>query len=237
MARCIVSAVVVTKVILHREAYKAIRKAILNGRYRPGARLIVRELAEELGLSPTPIKEALAALEREGLVKSTPHKGYQVFKPSLEDAQEIYELRESLEGLAARLATLRGGEGLVNALTALWEKQREAADRRDLEAYGDFDIGFHRTLWEAAGNKRLRHIAENLDGQVRLLISTSAAVPGRLPLSIEEHRRIIEAIRKRDASEAEAAMRQHIYRAWCALKEFLDPGSFQGLPRGGGEAL
>lgn len=214
---------------IHREtlsaqAYRALRQAILNRRYPPGARLVVRELAESLGLSPTPIKEALAALAREGLVRSVPHRGYQVPSLSAGEIQEIYELRDALEGLAARLAAQRGGPELAQSLEETLNRQREAARAGDLEAYGDLDLAFHRLLWEASGNQRLRRMAENLDGQVRLLISTSAAVPGRLPQALEEHRVILTRIASADPAGAETAMRAHIQNAWEALKGFLREG-------------
>jgi DNA-binding GntR family transcriptional regulator len=214
---------------IHREtlsaqAYRALRQAILNRRYPPGARLVVRELAESLGLSPTPIKEALAALAREGLVRSVPHRGYQVPSLSAGEIQEIYELRDALEGLAARLAAQRGGPELAQSLEETLNRQREAARAGDLEAYGDLDLAFHRLLWEASGNQRLRRMAENLDGQVRLLISTSAAVPGRLPEALEEHRVILTRIASADPAGAETAMRAHIQNAWEALKGFLREG-------------
>jgi DNA-binding GntR family transcriptional regulator len=214
---------------IHREtlsaqAYRALRQAILSRRYPPGARLVVRELAESLGLSPTPIKEALAALAREGLVRSVPHRGYQVPSLSAGEIQEIYELRDALEGLAARLAAQRGGPELAQSLEETLNRQREAARAGDLEAYGNLDLAFHRLLWEASGNQRLRRMAENLDGQVRLLISTSAAVPGRLPQALEEHRVILTRIASADPAGAETAMRAHVQNAWEALKGFLREG-------------
>jgi len=212
----------VKKTKLSEEAYKILRKAILSRRYLPGTRLLVRELAESLGLSPTPIKEALAALEKEGLIRAIPHKGYQVPLLNLEDVREIYELREVLEGLAARLATLKGDPRLGTLLAKILEEQEQAVQQQDLEAYGDLDLAFHRTLWEASSNQRLQQVAENLDGQIRLLISTSAAVPGRLPKSLAEHRFILEKIQKGDAQGAEVAMREHVLKAWRALEYFWE---------------
>jgi DNA-binding GntR family transcriptional regulator len=217
----------IPRTTLTLEAYRALRRAILNRRYPPGTKLVVRELAEALGLSPTPVKEALAALEREGLVRAIPHRGYQVPAPGLEDIREIYELREALEGLAARLAALKGGADLLDRLQELLLRQREAAAQGDLEAYGDLDLAFHHALWEASGNQRLLRSAENLDGQVRLLISTSAAVPGRLPSALTEHGAILERLSARDPEGAERAMRLHVRNAWEALRTHLSasPGA------------
>lgn len=206
---------------LNREAYKALRQAILGRKIPPGQKLVVRVLAEELGLSPTPVKEALAALEREGLVVAVPHRGYFVLEPSLEDVREIYSLREVLEGLAARLAVENDGRALLRKLERLFEKQREAAERGDIDTYGDLDLAFHRTFWEAAGSKRLLATAETIDGQIRMLINSSAAIPGRLPQSRAEHQAILQAVRDKDPQAAEAAMRTHVRNAGQALEQFL----------------
>ncbi|GAO76138.1 GntR family transcriptional regulator [Meiothermus ruber] len=206
---------------LNREAYKALRQAILGRRIPPGQKLVVRVLAEELGLSPTPVKEALAALEREGLVVAVPHRGYFVLEPSLEDVREIYSLREVLEGLAARLAVENDGRALLRKLERLFEKQHEAAERGDIDTYGDLDLAFHRTFWEAAGSKRLLATAETIDGQIRMLINSSAAIPGRLPQSRAEHQAILQAVRDKDPQAAETAMRAHVRNAGQALEQFL----------------
>jgi DNA-binding GntR family transcriptional regulator len=210
-----------TRTTLNREAYKALRKAILGRKLPPGSKLVVRVLAEELGLSPTPIKEALAALEREGLVQAIPHRGYFVSNPSPEDMREIYSLREVLEGLAARLAVEHNGKSLPRRLEKILVQQRKAAQAGDLEAYGDLDLEFHKTLWEASRNKRLLAVAESIDGQIRLLINSSAVIPGRLPLSLAEHEAVLEAVSRHDAEAAEAAMRAHVQRAREALSRFF----------------
>ncbi|MBI5813722.1 MAG: GntR family transcriptional regulator [Meiothermus silvanus] len=206
---------------LNREAYKALRRAILGRKLPPGRKLIVRVLAEELGLSPTPIKEALSALEREGLVVAVPHRGYFVLEPTLEDVREIYRLREVLEGLAARLAVENNGKILPRKLEKVLQRQRKAAEQGDIESYGDLDLSFHRTLWEAASNKRLLAVAETIDGQIRLLINSSAAIPGRLPSSLAEHEAILQAVAAHDPDSAEAAMREHVQQAGRALERFL----------------
>jgi len=178
-------------------------------------------LAEELGLSPTPVKEALSALEREGLVVAVPHRGYFVLEPGLDDIREIYSLREVLEGLAARLAVEKNGKNLAAKLEKLLAKQREAAQKGDIETYGDLDLAFHRTLWEAAGSRRLLATAETIDGQIRMLINSSAVIPGRLPLSRAEHETIVRAVLGKNPQAAEAAMRTHVRNAGRALEGFL----------------
>ncbi len=209
---------------LNREAYKALRQAILGRKIPPGRKLVVRVLAEDLGLSPTPVKEALSALEREGLVVAVPHRGYFVLEPGLEDVREIYSLREVLEGLAARLAVQNNGRTLLKKLERLFKKQCEAAEKRDIETYGDLDLAFHRCFWEASGSKRLLAAAETIDGQIRMLINSSAAIPGRLPKSRAEHEAILQAVRDKDLEAVEVAMRTHVRNAGQALEGFLLEG-------------
>ncbi|MCX7601200.1 MAG: GntR family transcriptional regulator [Meiothermus sp.] len=217
---------------LNREAYKALRQAILSRKIPPGQKLVVRVLAEELGLSPTPVKEALSALEREGLVVAVPHRGYFVLEPSLEDVREIYGLREVLEGLAARLAVEHSGKALQKKLEKLLCKQREAAERGDIEAYGDLDLEFHRSFWEASGSRRLLATAETIDGQIRMLINSSAAIPGRLPRSRAEHEAILQAVQEKNPEAAEAAMRTHVRNAGRALEGFLLSQDLQSAKNG-----
>lgn len=90
-----------------------------------------------------------------------------------------------------------------------------------MDAYGDLDLAFHRTFWEAAGSKRLLATAETIDGQIRMLINSSAAIPGRLPQSRAEHQAILQAVRDKDPQAAEAAMRTHVRNAGQALEQFL----------------
>jgi DNA-binding GntR family transcriptional regulator len=206
---------------LSQEAYRALRSAILDRRFPPGSKLVVRVLAEDLGLSPTPIKEALAALEREGLVVAVPHRGYRVPRITLQDAEELYALREVVEGLAAGLAAQRAADRLGAQLNGLLSRQRACARTGNVERYGDLDLAFHRCLREAAGSGRLARVAESFDGQIRMLISTSAKLPGRLTASLKEHVAIARAVKARNPAAAEAAMRHHVRQAGVALRAHL----------------
>jgi DNA-binding GntR family transcriptional regulator len=212
---------VIDRTTLSREAYRALRSAILDRRLLPGRRLVVRVLAEDLGLSPTPVKEALAALEREGLVVGVPHRGYHVPEPTPGDIEELYALREMVEGLAAALAARRADVRLDAKLERLIVRQRDCVARADVERYGDLDLAFHRALREASGNARLARVAESFNGQIRLLISTSARLPGRLRTSMQEHDEIVRAVRDRDPGAAEVAMRRHVRNAGVAVLDHV----------------
>ncbi|QXE33850.1 GntR family transcriptional regulator [Streptomyces sp. GMY02] len=203
-------------------AYDHLRAAILEGSLTPGSRVTVRPLTEQLGLSPTPIKAALAALEREGFLIAVPHRGYFVPEATTDDLLELYELREALDGIAARrTAGAPDHDRIAAELSQLLERQREAIEADNLHAYGELDLAFHRLIWESSGNRRLIPIAENLIAQVRLGNRLSARAPGRLPVAIDEHEAILEAIRKGDPRAAERHIRRHVREAGQALQRYL----------------
>src|SRR5262245_52967838 len=150
-------------------AYGELRRAILSGRLASGSHVSVRPLCEEFGLSATPVKAALTALEREGFLVLHTHRGFFVPEVDREDMQELYELREVLDGIAARRAAALPARGeLVARLRELQEAQTATVAAHDLSGYGDLDVAFHQLILEAAGNGRLQHVAENMIGQLRL---------------------------------------------------------------------
>jgi DNA-binding GntR family transcriptional regulator len=208
---------------LVQAAYQNVRAAILDGQLPPGSRVTVRPLAQQLGLSPTPLQGALAALEREGFLIAIPHRGYFVPEVGINDLLELYELREAVDGIAARRAAASPEHGPVaDDLRVLLEQQRVAVDSDDLSAYGDLDLLFHRRIWEGSNNSRLLRIAENLIAQVRLGNRLSAQAPGRLPAALVEHEAILTAIGNGDARAAEGHIRRHVQHASKALRRYLE---------------
>lgn len=219
--------------VLSRQAYDALRDAILARTLPAGSKLVMRDLVEQLQLSPTPINQALAALEREGLVESKPHRGYSVITLEPRDVVDIYMLREVLEGLAMRIAVRQHAAELAVELQKLQAEQQLCREKGDLGRYADLDMVFHRTVWQMSGNARLLHMAEMLMGQVRLLISTSAEVEGRLPASLAEHEQILALVERGDADVAALRMRRHVRNAGTALLAHL--GGDLSLPELGGD--
>ncbi|GAA4000464.1 GntR family transcriptional regulator [Deinococcus rubellus] len=210
---------------LSAQAYHAIRRAILRREIAPGEKLNVRQLSERLSLSGTPIKEALLALSQEGLVTSLPRRGY--FVPALDSAEqrELYLLRSVIEGLGARLAAQELASDLETRLGHLLTQLERAAETEDIEQYGQLDFELHQAIWEASQSPRLIKLAETLSGQIRLLMSRSNTLQGRLPSSLAEHRRIVTAIVSRDEGEAEREMRAHLEQAAQLMNREADPPS------------
>ncbi len=205
--------------VLSNQAHRALRSTILSGKLPAGSQLVVRVLSEELGLSPTPVKSALAALEKEGLVKSMPYRGFFVPQLNEKDIFEIYSLREVLEGLAARLAAEKVTTELENNLQQLLEKQHQAFSNNDLEVYGDIDLNFHQSIWQASKHKRLIQTAESIYGQIRLLIVNSAIKTARQEEVLAEHGAIFQAITQREPEIAEGCARKHISNILKSLRK------------------
>jgi DNA-binding GntR family transcriptional regulator len=190
--------------------YATIKEAILDLKLKPGNLLLEDELARQLGTSKTPVRGALLALERDGLVVKVPYKGTYVSEVSLQDAIEIFELRAVLEGLAARLAARSFSPRDLDAAEKLLDLADEARARGDFDGASDLGAQFHRSIHQRADNSRLMPILEKLEEQLRRLRHLSDRVAGRLDKSSREHRLILAALRAGDPVQAESAMRQHL---------------------------
>lgn len=204
---------------LAQSAYTDIRTMIVDGELPPGTKLIVRLLSERLGLSATPIKSALAALERDGFLVAIPHRGFHVPRIGLPDMREIYELREMLDGVAARRVALSPGatDFVRTVLDPLLTKQRERGDDGDLAGLRDLDIEFHRAIWHESGNTRLAQVTDNLSGQIRL--AWSGRPSGGVPRVLREHEAIMDAIAAGDPVRAERLSRTHVRHSAVAYEK------------------
>jgi DNA-binding GntR family transcriptional regulator len=190
--------------------YEEIRGAIIDLRLHPGAPLREAAMSTQLGVSKTPVREALARLEQEGLVEATSFKGAVVSDYSERDLEEIYELRELLEGAAARVAATEATEEVRATLRDVIEQSRASRDAGDLaglaELLGRFDV----ILYEQVTNARIRSLIETLRAHLTRIGKLTEDIPGRVAASVEEHAAIVEAIMRSDPEAAEAAMRMHI---------------------------
>jgi len=204
-----------------QRAYAEIRALIIDGTLAPGSKVVVRPLAERLRLSATPIKSALAALERDGFLTAIAHRGYFVPEVSVQDMREIYELREVLDGIAARnTASLAdAGTFVTEILRPLFDEQQRMADVGDGAGYSDVDMEFHRAIWHASGNSRLATVTDNLGGQLRFGSGSSSRLPGRIPEALREHASIMAALARGDAARAERESRAHVRRSAAAFEK------------------
>ncbi|HHY46211.1 MAG TPA: GntR family transcriptional regulator [Firmicutes bacterium] len=187
-----------------------IRQLIISGELGPGCRIVERDVARELGVSRTPVREALKRLAAEGLLEIAPHKGAIVAKMSLRDLAEIMQIREALEGLACRLAVNDITEDHLNDLRKLIDEMREASETGDLYRYSSCNQRFHNVILNIAGNRRLMQMLELIKAQSVRERFKSLLNPGRSRQSLNEHKAILDALEARDPDRAELVMRKHI---------------------------
>jgi DNA-binding GntR family transcriptional regulator len=187
-----------------------LREAIVNLRLRPGEPLREAALAEKLGVSKTPLREAFARLEQEGLVETTSFKGAVVTGYSERDLKEIYELRALLEGAAARSAAEHADDATPRALRDVLDRSRALRDAGDLvglaELLGRFDV----IVYSQVTNERIGALIDNLRAHLTRIGRLTEDIPGRVEASVEEHAAIVDAILARNPDEAERLMRVHI---------------------------
>lgn len=195
---------------LERRVYERLRDDIVSGLLRPGDQLVEARLAGELGVSKTPVREALIRLQRDGLVQIEPYRGARVLEPSPTDVREILELRKMLEcHIASELAASRP-ERVLAALEATIKRGRQALARRDEAAVAAALTEFSDIFTDASENTRLVEVLRGLRSVLLLIGSTSMHVPGRERRSLEEHVRILEALRQGDATAAASATAMHV---------------------------
>lgn len=195
---------------LSASVYAALREAILACEYRPGARLNEEDIARRLSVSRTPLRHALTQLEIEGLVTRTPYQGVSVKQLSPEEILELLDLREVLEGLAARQAAERMAEADVQKLDTVFAEAEELNRAARYPEYLDRATQIHQMLIDSSGSEQLRKFMRNMYDRVRLVRSRTIHLPGRAERSLEEHRQLLEALRARDPERAESVNRARI---------------------------
>ncbi|CUH95467.1 hypothetical protein P22_1538 [Propionispora sp. 2/2-37] len=192
---------------------ETLRNAIVNGILKPGERLMEIQLAEELGVSRTPVREAIRKLELEGFVVMIPRRGTYVADLSIKDINEVYEVRTSLDVLAAGLAAERITEDELEQMERLLVQIGEYIDNNDMDKIVEADSLFHDILYRASRNDRLVGIINNLREQLTRFRSMSMSYPGRLKNTLEEHSRLVEAIAQRDPELAQQRAVEHMENA------------------------
>jgi DNA-binding GntR family transcriptional regulator len=207
----------VRRVTSSERAYDAVRRKILTGALPPRSKLVVAALASGLDLSATPINEALAALEREGLVTYAPHRGYFVSSVTPEAVEEIYSVREVFELLVVRVAAQKPDRPVVERLASILSQARQSIRLGDTTKFSELDVEFHRAIWTSSENSLAVRIGELIAGQMSLLVAATARAPGRFRGAYEEHYEIYRAIKNGDPTAAVAAMRRHVRNAKAAL--------------------
>ncbi len=203
---------------------RKLREAILSGRFQPGQRLLERELVEQMGVSRTPIREALRKLELQGFVTTVPYKGPIVAVPTLEDARAVFEVRAALEGQAVALFTQRADDVAIESLRGHIGAADRALARGKIQGVLAANNRFHDEIAAGCSNRLLQSMLANLRDRIVLLRVESLSHPGRPPRSVAEHRAIVRAIARRDAPGAKRLIEGHVMHAWRAARAQLDLG-------------
>jgi DNA-binding GntR family transcriptional regulator len=201
---------VTSPVSLEKLAYESIKGAILSFRLQPGANLVESDLARQLAISKTPVRDALLRLEKEGFISKIPYTGYYVAEISRKSVEDIFQIRAVLEGLAVRLAIPLFQDSDQAKAQQIIQSHREAAEAGDIKTASQLNHQFHELILNRSDNERLLQILANLDDHLQRYRILSNYQTGRLQKSVTEHQRILAAIAQHQADLAEQEVRAHL---------------------------
>ncbi len=199
-----------------------IRDMIRNGVLKKGDRIVEKQLCDALGVSRTPLREALRILKSEGLIDLVPNKGAHVAQPSMQDIRELFEVMSILEGACARTAAQKMSEADFVRLDKLHRKLEKHYQQKDHEKYLEVNHKYHSLIQEMAGNKLFNEILGGLRQKILLYRQRQLFQPDRFEASMEEHRLLLEALRNRDADAAESLMKTHLMNQCEALRTLYE---------------
>lgn len=203
--------------------YKILLDRIIERKLLPGQRLVERDLIEKLGVSKTPIREALARLRKDGLVDGTLYQSAFVARISRKDAAEIYDLRRVLEGLAARGAAEKITPKQAQKLRSIIQMSQACVKENKVKEYTRLDLEFHSLIGDISENERLLKIMRQLRYQANILMATSVTLPGRgVRVSLSEHKKVVEAIVNQNPELAEKMAEKHVIKTRKAVIDWFD---------------
>lgn len=209
-----------TEKSLRGQVFDKIRSDILNGKYKRGEELVESSIGKELGISRTPVREAIRQLELEGLVQLVPNKGAFVTGISEKDVRDIYLIRARLEGLAARMAAKNITPELLDAMEETVVLSEYHAKKEHYEQVCEMDSKFHKLLYKASGSRILEHTLTDFHQYVQRVRMASIMKKRRMEKSNDEHDAILTAIRQHDEEKAELVATRHISNTVENLKNY-----------------
>lgn len=198
---------------LESRVFDRLEDDILNGKYQEGEAVTEQRISDELGVSRTPVREAFHKLEKEGLLKLVPNKGAVVIGVSVEDLIDIYKIRIRLEGLATRMAAANIKDADRERLTEIVELTDFYISKNDTEKIKNLDSNFHDIIYSASGSRMIYKTLSDLHKNIKRYRKMSLNVPKRLPKSIEEHKKILQAIIMGDCDAADKLASAHVEKA------------------------
>jgi DNA-binding GntR family transcriptional regulator len=206
---------------LGEHVFDSLKQAIIRGNMSPGEWLVESHIAETLGISRTPVREAIHKLEREGLIQRQPRGGFTVLGLNRDDIEETFGIRAVLEGYAARLAAIKHSKEELEALESKIEEFGKCLDRNQLNKLALINTEFHDMLYAMSKSPKLIHLINSLKDQIfrfRQMILKEAKMA---KVSNEDHKQMLKFIRRRDANGVELLVRDHILRGQeVVLKDY-----------------
>ncbi len=190
--------------------FEKIREDVLNNVYKSGEKIIEAKVAEEMGVSRTPVREALKQLELDGLVENIPNRGVIVKGVTRNDIDDIYEMRVAIEGIAARWSVERMSEESLKDLKEIYELMEFYTTKNDIDKIFELNTKFHEVIYKSACSRYLEHVLSDFQQFIKSTRKRSLTAHGRPAAALEEHHRVLEAFLKRDVEEAVAALMNHI---------------------------
>jgi DNA-binding GntR family transcriptional regulator len=195
-----------------QQSYDYVRDQIINLGFKPGETITDAQIAEELNISRTPVREAFQRLEKEGLLVNEARHGWQVYKLDIEDIHEIFDLKIAVEGMLIRKAALCKDESLRKDLKDALAEMRNAVEAQDADYWLRTDFHLHNILLMMANNERAEKIVNNLNDQWHRLRLGFVAMQGMTGKSIKEHEQFVLSVLAQDPDGAETQMRAHLSR-------------------------
>jgi DNA-binding GntR family transcriptional regulator len=203
-----------------QQAYEHIKTQIITLGFKPGEYLTDTQIAAQLGISRTPVREAFYRLEKEGLLINEARRGWKIYTLSLHNIHEIFDIKEAVEGMVARKAAECRDEGLQAALREALLTMESAAS--DAEAWLQADAHLHDLLFQMAGNELASRIIANLNDQWHRVRIGFVALRGRTLRSVDEHRLVVDCVLAGDGEQAERLMRLHLNQVRDELAHLLE---------------
>lgn len=199
-----------TGLSLTSKIFNILRDDILNNKYKEGEKLVEAKLAEDLGVSRTPVREALKQLELDGLVENLPNRGVIVLGISIQDIEDIFEIRSAIEGISARWAVDRMTDEELNSLKDTFELMEFYTFKKDVDKFAELNTKFHETIYKATKSRYLEQVLKDFQYYMKKTRIRSLQVEGRIYDSLAEHKLILEAFLARDKEKAQEALTIHI---------------------------
>ena len=209
----------IQKKTLHEEIANNLREMMMSGELMEGDKIKEGELCDMMGISKTPLREALRVLSTEGLIRLIPNRGSYVTTPTFEEIKEMFDVMSVLEAVCARTAAEKISDQDFSKLEKLHKKLEVSFKRKNQKEYIDQNNLYHAFVQKLAGNKTMNQIVNGLRQKILLYRFQSLSLPGRFEQSIEEHRRLLGAFRDRNPKKAELLMKSHLKKQCDAMEK------------------